>query len=147
LDLYPGWPQKQLFNQRHLASNHPLSATEKIFPPPAMSLTKAATTALRQIPRQPALRSSAAVAAQQQRHVSDASISHTQFTSPFHRGTGEERDTTVIPSFGKYKAGSETNNKMFQYFMVGAFGGLSAMGAKNTVQGESIQIYSSYRQC
>ena len=67
---------------------------------------------------------------------SDASISHAEYHSPFHRGLHNHQDTTVIPSFGKYKSsGSETGNKMFQYFMVGAFGGLSALGAKDTVQG------------
>ncbi len=105
-----------------------------------MSLTKAATSAVRHLPRTPALRSpAAALVQQQQRNVSDASTSHSNFTSPFHRGTGNQQDTTVIPSFGKYKAGSETGNKMFQYFMVGAFGGLSAMGAKNTVQGANTE--------
>ncbi|KAK5165597.1 ubiquinol--cytochrome-c reductase catalytic subunit rip1 [Saxophila tyrrhenica] len=100
-----------------------------------MSLTKAATTALRTLPRQPAIRSPAAALVNQQRNVSDASTSHSDFKSPFHRGTTpNHQDTTVIPSFGKYKNGTETGNKMFQYFMVGAFGGLSAMGAKNTVQ-------------
>ena len=99
-----------------------------------MSLTKAATSAVRHLPRTPALRSPAA-ALVQQRNVSDASTSHAAFKSPFTRGTDGHQDTTVIPSFGKYKGGNETGNKMFQYFMVGAFGGLSAMGAKNTVQG------------
>ncbi len=108
-----------------------------------MSLSKAASTALRQLPRQPALRSSAA-ALTQQRNASDASTSHAEFKSPFHRGTGSgHQDTTVIPSFGKYKQGSETGNKMFQYFMVGAFGGISAMGAKNTVQGKYMCSYCS----
>lgn len=105
-----------------------------------MSLTKAATTVARTLPRQtlPATRSAAATLVNhpQQRNLADASTSHAAFKSPFTRGTGGEQDTTVIPSFAKYKKGSETGNKMFQYFMVGAFGGLSAMGAKNTVQGE-----------
>ena len=104
-----------------------------------MSLpSKAATSLVRHATRQqlPALRSSAA--AVQRRNRADASTSHAEYTSPFHRGTRNEHDTTVIPSFGKYKRGSETSNKMFQYFMVGAFGGLSALGAKNTVQGSFI---------
>ena len=103
-----------------------------------MSLSsKAATSLVRHTTRQqlPALRSSAA--AIQKRNRADASTSHAEFTSPFHRGTKNQQDTTVIPSFGKYRSGSETGNKMFQYFMVGAFGGVTAMGAKNTVQGES----------
>lgn len=103
-----------------------------------MSLSsKAATglvrhTATRQ--QLPALRSSAA--AIQKRNRADASTSQAQFTSPFSRGGSNRQDTTVIPSFAKYRGGSETGNKMFQYFMVGAFGGVTAVGAKNTVQGE-----------
>jgi ubiquinol-cytochrome c reductase iron-sulfur subunit len=101
-----------------------------------MSLTKAASTALRTVPRQSALRSAVPATAQKRY---DASTSHAAFKSPFHRGTGEHQDTTVIPNFGKYKSGSETGNKMFQYFMVGAFGGISALGAKNTVQGRPLK--------
>ena len=101
-----------------------------------MALTsKAATSLVRYTARQtsPALRCSAA--AVQKRNRADASTSHAEFQSPFHRGTSDRRDSHVIPNFGKYKAGSENTNKMFQYFMVGAFGGLTALGAKNTVQG------------
>jgi ubiquinol-cytochrome c reductase iron-sulfur subunit len=102
-----------------------------------MSLSSKATTSLvRHTARQtlPTLRCSAA--AVQRRNRADASTSHAEFTSPYHRGLNNEQDTTVIPSFGKYRSsGSETSNKMFQYFMVGAFGGLSALGAKNTVTG------------
>ena len=108
----------------------------------AMSLpARTATSLVRHTARQqlPALRASAA--ATQKRNRADASLpaastSHAEFRSPFHRGTSNEQDTTVMPNWGKYKAsGGETTNKMFQYFMVGAFGGLSALGAKNTVQG------------
>ena len=52
------------------------------------------------------------------------------YNSPF------EQDTTKIPNFGAYKSrNSETGNKVFQYFMVGTMGGLAAVGAKATVQG------------
>jgi len=45
--------------------------------------------------------------------------------------------TEKIPSFGHYRAsGGEVSNKTFQYFMVGTFGALTALGAKATVQGE-----------
>jgi hypothetical protein len=47
--------------------------------------------------------------------------------------------TTKIPNFSKYRSsGGETNNRVFQYFMVGTMGAVSALGAKATVQGESI---------
>lgn len=106
-----------------------------------MSLpSKATTSLLRHAGRQqlPALHSSAALVQKRNRADSpfDASTSHAEFTSPFHRGTRNEQDTTVIPNWGKYRSSSsETGNKLFQYFMVGSFGGLTALGAKNTVQG------------
>jgi len=100
-----------------------------------MSLLSSSSQALvRHVAKQqlPTLRSSAA--AMQKRNRADASTSHANFTSPFHRGKGNAQDTTVIPSWKGYQGGSETTNKVFQYFMVGAFGGLSALGAKDTVQ-------------
>lgn len=98
-----------------------------------MSITsKAATSLVRQTARQqvPALRT--AVAASQRR--TDASTSHHSFTSPFHRGGANNQDTTSTPLWKKYRNGGETSNKMFSYFMVGTLGGLSALGAKETVQ-------------
>lgn len=113
----------------------------------AMSLSsRAATSLVRRAAQQttPALRSSSAIV--QKRSASDASTSHAEYTSPFHRGTSNKQDTTAIPSFNKYRAsGSEQANKVFQYFMVGAFGGLSALGAKNTVQGKSICAMEAIR--
>merc|ERR1712230_279705 len=96
--------------------------------PLAMSVTqKAAANLVRHTARQqvPALRQSAA------------------FQSPFHRGESSHQDTTVIPSFKKYRGGSEASNKMFSYFMVGAFGGLSALGAKDTVQNFLVNMSAS----
>lgn len=87
----------------------------------------------------PALRSTTtAVQRNSERTAStDASTSHAEFKSPFHRGSSNKPDTTNIPSFKSYRnKGSETSNKMFQYFMVGTMGGISALGAKNTVQGD-----------
>lgn len=108
-----------------------------------MSVTqKAAANLVRHTARQqvPALRQSAAI--QQTRTRADASTTtNASFKSPFHRGESSHQDTTVIPSFKKYRAGSEASNKMFSYFMVGAFGGLSALGAKDTVQ--SMSLYTS----
>ena len=60
--------------------------------------------------------------------------SASSFDSPFKGGP----DTTKIPSFAAYRnKGGETGPKMFQYFMVGPMGALSALGAKATVQGRS----------
>lgn len=105
--------------------------------------SKAATSLVRHAARQqtPALRSSAAVAqCSNSRTYADASTSHAHYTSPFSRGASGKQDTTAIPSFKNYRSGSETSNKLFQYFMVGAMGGISALGAKNTVQGEISRI-------
>ena len=59
--------------------------------------------------------------------------SASSFDSPF-KGSPE---TTKIPSFAAYRnKGGETGPKVFQYFMVGTMGALSALGAKATVQGK-----------
>lgn len=77
----------------------------------------------------------------QRRTRADAATAATtasSYTSPF-RGTSDHKDTTKIPSFKSYRNnGGETQNKVFQYFMVGTFGAVTAMGAKATVQGMSI---------
>ena len=65
----------------------------------------------------------------QRRGRADAKAS---FDSPF-----KNNETTKIPNFGNYKSkSSETSNRVFGYLMAGTMGGLSAMGAKATVQGE-----------
>lgn len=80
-------------------------------------------------------RAAVAVATQQRRSVSEVSNT-SSFDSPFKGMSGSE--TTKIPSFKKYRtSGGETGNKVFQYFMVGTMGAISALGAKATVQGES----------
>ena len=58
------------------------------------------------------------------------------FESPF-RGAGNQ-DTNKIPDFSHYRTKSSGNsNLLFQYFMVGTMGALTAAGAKATVQGMS----------
>ncbi|KAK3073579.1 ubiquinol--cytochrome-c reductase catalytic subunit rip1 [Teratosphaeriaceae sp. CCFEE 6253] len=111
-----------------------------------MSLThKAAASLVRHTARQQlsAVRQTAAVAQQQQRTLADASTSHAVFNSPYTRGKSDRPDTTVIPSFKKYRAGNEQGNKVFQYFMVGALGGISALGAKDTVQSFLVNMSAS----
>jgi len=113
-----------------------------------MSLTsRAATNLARRTTPFSAIRQSTAAVVQQRRneHSYDSSTSHAEFTSPFHRGKNNAQDTTVIPSFKKYRSGQEIGGKVFQYFMVGALGGVSALGAKETVQSESIHDYSPDR--
>ena len=58
------------------------------------------------------------------------------FESPFKNP--QSNPTTKIPSFANYMSKKpETSNRVFQYFMVGTMGVLTAAGAKATVQGES----------
>lgn len=53
------------------------------------------------------------------------------FKSPF-----KAYETTKIPDFSNYKStNAKSNNLLFQYFMVGTMGALTAAGAKATVQG------------
>ena len=57
-----------------------------------------------------------------------------RFESPFR--DEDAIPTTKIPSFAKYMSKKpESSNKVFQYFMVGSMGLLTAAGAKATVQG------------
>ncbi|EMF09670.1 ubiquinol-cytochrome c reductase iron-sulfur subunit [Sphaerulina musiva SO2202] len=110
--------------------------------------SRAASSLVRGAGRQtlPALRTSTtAIQKNTERTAStDASTSHAEFKSPFSRGSSSKPDTTNIPSFKSYRnKGSETSNKMFQYFMVGAFGGISALGAKNTVQDFLVNMSAS----
>jgi ubiquinol-cytochrome c reductase iron-sulfur subunit len=100
---------------------------------PAGSLVR--TCASRQLP---ALRAST-VLVQQQRNQSAITSS---FDSPF-KGMGGN-GTTKIPSFSKYRSsGTETGNKVFQYFMVGSMGAVTALGAKATVQDFLVNMSAS----
>jgi ubiquinol-cytochrome c reductase iron-sulfur subunit len=70
----------------------------------------------------------------QRRNLAEVSAS-SSFDSPF-KGQGGGGETTKIPSFAAYKSsGGEQQNRLFQYFMVGTLGAITAMGAKATVQG------------
>jgi hypothetical protein len=100
------------------------------------------TTASRAL-AQSALRSQGLVAARAlstSKSLRDAASA--TFESPF-RGT---QKSTKVPSFGKYMQGSGNNNLLFQYFMVGALGAITAAGAKSTVQGESCCLSSTYTE-
>ncbi|KAI9893175.1 MAG: hsp70 nucleotide exchange factor fes1 [Vezdaea aestivalis] len=64
------------------------------------------------------------------------------FDSPF-RGMGNN-PTTNIPDFSKYRnKGGQTGSKVFQYFMVGTMGALTAAGAKATVQDFLVNMSAS----
>lgn len=64
------------------------------------------------------------------------------YESPF-KG---ERTTTRVPDFSHYASkGSPNKNLMYQYFMVGGLGAITAMGAKSTIQGE--RVWRSSAEC
>ncbi|KAG9695312.1 ubiquinol-cytochrome c r, partial [Aureobasidium melanogenum] len=108
-----------------------------------MSLLSVSTAAslARQCARPSAVRSS--VAALQVRNAGSSATTAESYTSPF-RGTSNHRDTTHIPDFKKYRnTGGETQNKVFQYFMVGTFGAVTALGAKATVQDFLVNMSAS----
>ena len=79
----------------------------------------------------------------QKRNKADAytSATHAAPYKPLFRGTSDHKDTTRIPSFKAYRnKGGETQAKVFQYFMVGTMGAITALGAKATVQGTLLFI-------
>lgn len=61
----------------------------------------------------------------------DAASSSGSYSSPFK---GETKGSK-IPDFSKYTGGNYNTNLLFQYFMVGTMGAITAAGAKSTVQG------------
>ncbi|TGZ82230.1 ubiquinol-cytochrome c r [Ascodesmis nigricans] len=104
----------------------------------------AATTLRNTIPR--ALRSASAplhhpsvtAAATQVRYNTQSA---TDARSPFAQA-GSHR-TTKIPDFSKYRGGSTSGNKVFQYFMVGTMGALTAAGSKALVQDFLVNMSAS----
>lgn len=70
--------------------------------------------------------------------------SDSTYESPF-RGS---QSTTKVPDFSHYAAKNGANkNLMYQYFMVGALGTITAAGAKSTIQGEPRRTASWGRDC
>jgi len=101
-----------------------------------------ARSLVRQTARQQLAVRASVASSVQKRNASDdlKSTTASSYTSPF-RGISDHLDTTKIPSFKKYRnQGGENSGKVFQYFMVGTMGAVSAMGAKNTVQGRHTTI-------
>lgn len=75
--------------------------------------------------------------ASQRRHQTNPvqAASTTSFDTPFKDPRGTV-DVNKIPSFKSYRSSSaQVTNRVFQYFMVGSMGLLTAAGAKATVQG------------
>jgi ubiquinol-cytochrome c reductase iron-sulfur subunit len=60
------------------------------------------------------------------------------YTSPFK---GAQK-TTQVPNFNHYMTKkSPSTVQLFQYFMVGTMGAISAAGAKSTIQGEFMVLW------
>merc|ERR1712098_93655 len=81
--------------------------------------------------------------AQQRRHQPSPSqaASTSSFDSPFR---SNKVDSNKIPSFKAYRAKfPEVSNRVFQYFMVGSMGLVTAAGAKATVQDFLVNMSAS----
>lgn len=80
---------------------------------------------------------------QQQRRREKSDVAATAyFESPFPKNPTQP--TINIPDFGKYKSERPADtNLVFQYFMAGAFGMLTAAGAKQTVQDFLVNLSAS----
>merc|ERR1712000_770478 len=101
------------------------------------SLTHTSRMLLRTIPRSNSL---AVLALSTSAAKRDAPTS--SFDSPF-RGMGNDAGSK-IPDFSNYRSKSNTNsNLLFQYFMVGTMGALTAAGAKATVQDFLVNMSAS----
>ena len=97
-----------------------------------MVLTASSRALMRAVPR-----TSGAVRALSTTAIkkADSNQASPAFESPFSK-PGTTNDTTKIPDFSHYRSKRNGNNNLlFQYFMVGTMGALTAAGAKATVQG------------
>ena len=92
-------------------------------------LTTAATRTLARSACRATVTASRALSASAARPGADSS-----FQSPF-KG---ESNADKVPDFSHYMSkGSGNRNLLFQYFMVGTMGAITAAGAKSTIHGES----------
>ena len=90
-------------------------------------------------PRLPATLRPAALALQRRGHA-DGSASRATYESPF-APRDPHHDSSRIPDFSKYMSRrGESSNRVFQYFMVGAMGAITAAGAKATVNGKHFSL-------
>jgi hypothetical protein len=110
-------------------SSRPLQPTTTLLT--MASLTRSSRTLLRTLPR-------SSIAPLPLRALSTSSTKRdattSSFDSPF-KGMGGDA-SSKIPDFSHYKSKQGSNsNLVFQYFMVGTMGALTAASAKATVQG------------
>lgn len=97
------------------------------------ALTSTSRSLLRALPRASVANYARCLSTSTSKSVSSAQPT-SSFDSPF-KGVGNS-ETSKIPDFSHYRSKSGSrNNAVFQYFMVGTMGALTAAGAKATVQG------------
>merc|ERR1712093_473239 len=119
----PSRPSTHLNLDAHHTQQWPLSHTSRML--------------LRTIPRSNSLAVRALSTSAAKRDAPTSS-----FDSPF-RGMGNDAGSK-IPDFSNYRSKSNTNsNLLFQYFMVGTMGALTAAGAKATVQDFLVNMSAS----
>ena len=96
-------------------------------------LTNASRTFVRSVPRCCKVSASASAPVRALSTTPASNDASASYESPFK---GESK-ASKVPNFGHYMAKSSGNtNLMFQYFMVGTLGAITAAGAKSTIQGE-----------
>ncbi|PSS10781.1 hypothetical protein M430DRAFT_61173 [Amorphotheca resinae ATCC 22711] len=106
------------------------------------SLTSTSRTLLRALPRTSLSSLPVRALSTSSSKCGPGAADTSSFDSPF-RGFGGSK-TAKIPDFSHYKSNkSQTSNQMFQYFMVGTMGALTAAGAKNTVQDFLVNMSAS----
>lgn len=107
-----------------LSSSLDLFHSTPIKPATMAALTNSSRTLLRALPRISATHYARCISTSDTKNAAS-------YESPF-----KGADTSRIPDFGHYRSKSGSrNNLVFQYFMVGSMGALTAAGAKATVQG------------
>lgn len=101
------------------------------------SLTHSSRALLRAAPR--TVGSVRALSTTTQKNASgESGVNAPAFESPF-KASASQAKTSQIPDFSKYRSkNSKSSNLLFQYFMVGSMGAITAAGAKSTVQGTCI---------
>jgi ubiquinol-cytochrome c reductase iron-sulfur subunit len=122
-------------NSQSTTSAHSASTTST--PKRTMaSLTTCSRALLRSIPRTHLNSVRALSTSSVQKRASATETPSSSFDSPFRGLGGGDDKGSQIPDFSHYRSSSSKNsNLVFQYFMVGTMGALTAAGAKATVQG------------
>ncbi|KFY76001.1 hypothetical protein V501_08855 [Pseudogymnoascus sp. VKM F-4519 (FW-2642)] len=106
------------------------------------SLTHSSRALLRAAPR--TVGSVRALSTTTQKNASgESGVNAPAFESPF-KASASKANTSQIPDFSKYRSkNAKSSNLLFQYFMVGSMGAITAAGAKSTVQDFLVNMSAS----